>query len=116
MIGSRCGISAMPVPTLSVRVAATRTAIRNGALRARARARRRALPSPEARRMLPLSGLLFVRRRDRAQVFHHAHAKRRSRQRLTKYTDARLVRDNILGQGTRRHIRLPGPKIGRPLA
>jgi hypothetical protein len=41
--------------------------------------------------MLPLSGLLFVRRRDRAQVFHHAHAKRRSRQRLTKCTDARLA-------------------------
>jgi hypothetical protein len=66
--------------------------------------------------MVPLSGLLFVRRRDRAQVFHHAHAKRRNRQRSTKYTDAHLVWDNILGHGTRRHIRLLGPKIGRPLA
>jgi hypothetical protein len=66
--------------------------------------------------MLPLSGLLFVRQRDRAQVFHHAHAKRRSRQRLTKYTDALLIRGDMPREGMLRYMPRLGPKIGRTLA
>jgi len=65
---------------------------------------------------LSVSGLLFVRRPDPVQVFHHEHAKRRSLQRLTNCIDVRLCWDNILGYDLRRRSRHHDPKIERTLA
>jgi hypothetical protein len=60
--------------------------------------------------------LLFVRCDDPAQVSHHERAKRRSLLRLTKYTDALPIWDNILGHETRRYILHLGPKTEPLLA
>src|SRR5262249_40018703 len=58
-----------------------------------------------------VTALFFVQRGDRAQVLHRECAKRRSLLKLTKYTDALLIRGNILGHETARHILRLGPKI-----
>src|SRR5262245_18529127 len=60
--------------------------------------------------------LSFVHCGDPAQACHLAHAKQRSRRKLTKCTDARHVRGSTLDGEMRRHTRRLGPKIGRPLA
>ena len=65
---------------------------------------------------LQQSDRLFVRGCDLAQAFHHALAKRRSLQRLTKCTDALLIRGDMPSEGMLRYMPRPAPKIGRTLA
>jgi hypothetical protein len=57
----------------------------------------------------------FVRPSDPVQASRLAHAKRRSLQRLTKFTDALLFWGNILGHEIRPYMPLPGPMIGPAL-
>jgi hypothetical protein len=61
------------------------------------------------------SDRLFVRGCDLAQAFHHALAKRRSLQRLTKCTDALLIRCDMQREGMLRYMPRPA-KIGLRLA
>ena len=57
------------------------------------------------------TALFFVQHGDRAQVPHHERAKRRSPLKLTKYTDAFLIRGNILGHEMPRYMLHLDPKI-----
>src|SRR5262245_39332138 len=58
-----------------------------------------------------VTAVVFGQRVDRAQVLHHERTKRRTLLKLPKYTDALLIRGNILGHETPGHILRLGPKI-----